>query len=72
MSKLADIAGSEQLNLGDITAKFGGNLPPNGDCPNSQQCELERQQRPYYLPQRCHWRAWGDWERCPKLNGGAK
>jgi hypothetical protein len=69
MSKLSQFSEAQQLNLDDVLSEFGADLPPNGDCPNSEQCELERQRLPYYLPPRCHWRAWGDWERCPKLNG---
>jgi hypothetical protein len=50
--------------------KIGTGTHDDGNCPHSQQCESERQQRPYYLPQVCHWRAWGDVGRCPKNDGG--
>jgi len=66
-----DVLRSSRTTIGDVSqAKIGTETHFDGDCPNAQQCERERQQRPYYLPSRCHWQAWGDWRRCPKLNGG--
>jgi hypothetical protein len=70
MSKqLSQFSKAQRLNLDDVLSEFGADLPPNGDCPHAQECEQERQQLPYYMPIRCHWRAWGDWKRCPQLNG---
>jgi len=62
--------GTELVTVGDVSHPKKGTGPHDGDCPHSQQCELERQQLPYYLPPRCHWRAWGDWERCPIYRNG--
>lgn len=59
------------IERSDSQAKKGTETH-DGDCPNSQQCESERQQRPYYLPSTCHWRAFGDWRRCKKLKGGMR
>ena len=41
-------------------------IPLNGTCPYADLCQVRRQRLPTYRPGHpCHWRAWGDWQRCP-------
>lgn len=57
---------------GDVSqVKIGIELHDDGDCPYTQRCEERRRQLSTYRPfQPCHWRAWGDWRRCPIYRNG--
>lgn len=51
---------------GDVSQAEIGTEPHNGTCPYTQQCEPRRRRLSTYRQyQPCHWRAWGDWRRCP-------
>lgn len=56
---------------GDVSQTKIGTELHNGTCPYTQRCEERRRQLSTYRPfQLCHWRAWGDWRRCPIYRNG--
>jgi len=68
-----DVIRTELDTQGDVLQVKIGTEPHNGTCPYIQQCEIRRRRLPTYRPfQPCHWRAWGDWQRCPIYRNGGK
>jgi hypothetical protein len=67
----ADQIGSSVANTEALKRDEIGTEPHFDDCPYAEQCEPRRRKLSTYRQyQPCHWRAWGDWRRCPIYRNG--